>query len=273
MKFRKMYCLSLLSVFALSGCGGSSSPNAMSTPSAVSAESAPAAVSALPATAASGVSVNTSANSVGFPVPAPYESVSSTFSNGFEGWNQTAFVTWIKNEGNPAPSLNFYSLGYTFDPFFTTNADKWLKVLKSNRQLIFSVDVLTKQLSFLPGNRDVLPLILEFRDYKNPPVPYPYVSVQTQLGTVQEDDVPAWKTMRIFINDTQSKTLPKGWVGYGAEDKQYRPILPRGRTFANVIANADEIVVTTQKAGFYHGLLYADINIDNIKLDKAVTAQ
>ncbi len=272
MKFRKMYCLSLLSVFALSGCGGSSSPNAMSTPSAVSAESAPAAASALPATAASGVSGNTSANSVGFPVPAPYESVSSTFSNGFEDWNQVGYVSWIRNEGAPAPSLNYHVKKGT-DATFTISAKKWLDVLKSNRQLIFSVDVLTKELSFLPPNKDTLSLMLEFRDYKNPPPDLFYTAVQTQIGTVYADDVPKWKNMRVFINDTQSKKLPKGWIGYGAEDKQYRPILPPGRTFANVIANADEIIVTTQKYGFYNPMADMDIYIDNVKLDKAVTAQ
>lgn len=273
MKFRKMYCLSLLSVFALSGCGGSSSPTAMSTPSAVSAESAPAAVSALPATAVSGVTSNTSANTVGFPVPAAFESVSADFTNGFDNWDQTGTVSWSRLEGNPAPSLNFYSNGFTFDAFFTTRDDKWLKVLKTNRQLILSVDVLVKQLSFLPPGKDPLPFVLEFRDYKNPPAPYPYVSVQTQLAILTEEAVPTWKTLRVFINDTQAKSLPKGWIGYGAEDAQARPILPKGRTFANVIANADEILLTTQKAGEYHPALFADINIDNVKLDMAMTAK
>ena len=280
MKFRKIYYLSLLSVLALSGCGWISSPNAMSAPSAVSAESGvtsntTATTAAFPMPTAFECASATffTAIAAAFPVPATFECVSTTFPNGFDDWNQTEFVSWIKNEGNPASSLNYYVQGKSFNLFFTTNSDKWLKVLKSNRQLIFSVDVLTKQLSFLPPVKDVLPLILEFRDYKNPPAPYPYVSVQAELGTLQEEDVPTWKTMRIFINDTRSKTLPKGWVGYGAEDKQHKPILPRGRTFANVIANADQIVVTTQKAGFHHPMIYTNVNIDNVMLDMAVTAQ
>jgi hypothetical protein len=43
-------------------------------------------------------------------------------------------------------------------------------------------------------------------------------------------------------------------------------LLPEGRTFANVLANADTVVFTTYKPGVAYGWTYWDVLFDNISI-------
>ena len=107
-------------------------------------------------------------------------------------------------------------------------------------------------------------LVLEIRDHHNPPDGYPFVAVWVPVGTL-DSTVTGWREMRTRIADTQATDLPAGWGGYGAEDPNTgAPILPPGRTFANVLANADEIAYTTLEPGWFFDMAVFDVAVDDI---------
>ena len=102
-------------------------------------------------------------------------------------------------------------------------------------------------------------------DYDNPPVGHPYTSVWTIVGYLDAANLPGWHTLGVTIADPTATALPEGWGGYGAEDKRGRPFLPAGRTFADVLANVDEIAITTYQPGFLYGSDHDfDVVYDNI---------
>ena len=107
--------------------------------------------------------------------------------------------------------------------------------------------------------------LVEFRDFDNTPPGYPWVSVWYVMGTISEND--AYQTYAVTIDDPSATELPKGWGGYGAEDPStFEPILPADRTFADVLAGTDEVVLTTFQPGFFYGFTAFDIRLDNLTL-------
>ncbi len=109
------------------------------------------------------------------------------------------------------------------------------------------------------------PWVVELRDLDDPPGNYPWVSVWLELAEIERN--PEWITYSVTILDTSSETLPPGWGGYGAETEEGEPILPPGRTFADVLAGIDHAVYTTFKPGFLFGQTDFDLQLDNITID------
>ena len=107
-------------------------------------------------------------------------------------------------------------------------------------------------------------LVLDIRDHHNPPEGYPYASVWVPIGTLQSA-TPGRHKFSVRIDDTQSTALPAGWGGTGAEDPvTFEPTLPPGRTFADVLANADEIAFTTLEPGWFYDMADYDVAIDDV---------
>jgi len=114
-------------------------------------------------------------------------------------------------------------------------------------------------------------LVLEIRDYDDPPEGMPYVSVWVPIGVLQSADS-GWQHHAVVIEDPASEALPAGWGGYGAEDPvTYEPVLPEGRNFADVLRNADEIVFTTLVPGYFYGFHWFDVAVDNLYVKRLKT--
>jgi hypothetical protein len=78
----------------------------------------------------------------------------------------------------------------------------------------------------------------------------------------------SWENNSVSVANPAQAALPPGWGGTGAEDPNtFEPILPPGRTFANVLASIDEIVFTTFKPGFFYVDEYIDVAVDNISVN------
>jgi len=167
-------------------------------------------------------------------------------------------------DGNPAPSLHtvFEDFGIAFCN--DTNPE-FIGDYTQSPSVSFDVQVKTNSIWFfsleVPRN-----LILELRDRDNAG-DYPWVSVWYNLGTIESAN-PGWSTFSVTISDTSATELPEGWGGYGAEDEYAGPILPAGRTFANVLAGIDEIALTTLEPGYFYGFANFDVQIDNIHISR-----
>ncbi len=213
------------------------------------------------------ISVAAVAASLGFSAFAgsmPRE-IRADFSDGASRWkgpSGNGGATFVDPQlGDAAPALHtqFYDFGITF----SNKGTRWLEALKHPGRVEIGLKADTFSIFFF--SREVSrTLVLEIRDHHNPPAGYPYTSVWVPLGTLQKDH-PGWHRYAVRIDDTQSVDLPAGWGGDGAYDPvTYEPILPPGRTFANVLANADEIAFTTLEPGWFYDMAQYDVAIDDV---------
>lgn len=192
----------------------------------------------------------------------------TTFSSGrHAGWLAGRSVTgvmWVDAEvGRRAPAIHHTQLFATGSMMFQQRAS-WLAPVKSGLPFRIQLDAKANLVNYLgsPTRRE---LVVELRDYDNPPEGHPYTSVWTIVGYLDAANQPGWQTLGVTVADPAAAALPEGWGGYGAEDKRGRPSLPAGRTFADVLAGVDEIAITTYQPGFLYGSNHDfDIVYDNI---------
>ena len=201
-------------------------------------------------------------------------STTTTFAGGnTEGWTGTGGfggATAVDTaDGNPAPSFRtqfpeFAIFGITFanetNPAFLGNY--------THAPFTIGIDHKTRILRlFNPGSRD---LVLELRDYDNPPTGFDYVSVYYDLGDLRDPGAGGsgqWEHASVTVTNPNQTTLPAGWGGTGAENPvTFEPELPPDRTFASVLAGVDEIVFTTFKPGFFYVDSFFDVAVDNISV-------
>lgn len=127
-----------------------------------------------------------------------------------------------------------------------------------------SIDVQVDYIEFFgtPAPRELV-LILIDDDAYGTSAP---ASVWTSLGVLDGNGSP-YQTFITTIPDPLSVDLPTGWEGAGAEDPvTFEPILPGGRTWANVLKNVDRAMFTTYVPGFFFGFTNFDISVDNIRM-------
>lgn len=194
-----------------------------------------------------------------------------TFDNGPEGWSINGWDTPDAAGGNPGANLHWANFVDTFGLSLRndTNAD-FIGDYTTRGPVRLSVDVNVTSITFF-GQQVSRDLVLELRDYDNPPANYPYVSVWLNAGALP-DAGSGWQTMHFDILDPTSATLPAGWGGTGAEDPNtFEPILPPDRTYASVLAGVDEIQFTTFVPGFFYGFTNFDVAFDNIRITAVPT--
>ena len=193
----------------------------------------------------------------------------TTFDNGLEGWVGTQGMggsSYIDtSDGNPAPCYrtDFSSFAIFGITYYNNTNPAFIGDYTATPQVDFTIDTNARVLNFLgmPTPRD---LIVELRDYDNPPAGYNYVSVWAYIGYLDEADT-GWLNWTASIEDTSALELPTGWYGTGAEDPHtYEPTLPPDRTFTSVLAGVDEIAFTTFVPGWFYADSYYDVSVDNI---------
>lgn len=201
---------------------------------------------------------------------SPALAVVTTFDNGIEGWSISGRTTILPTGGNPGANLGpLVTDVFGIDIRNNTNAaflGNYSQFWQTNgggpgAPLRLSVDTKTNSIDFF-GSQVSRNLIVELRDYTNPPPNYPYVSVWYNLGTIAAS-LPGWRTFSIDIANPNSTTMPAGWGGTGDEDPQANPRLPANRTFASVLAGVDEISFTTFQPGFFYGFTNFNVQVDN----------
>ena len=189
-----------------------------------------------------------------------------TFSDGLQGWigtnGSTGSTELEETGGNPEHHLHtvFNNFGIEFSN--DTNAAH-LQNLLSHDEVTIEVDLKVEEIDFF-GTPATRPWVLEIRDYDDVPAGQLWVSVWYLFEWVgAEDD---WRTFTVTITDTTSSELPAGWGGTGSElPPDYEPSLPPDRTFASVLAGADEIAFTTYQPGWGFGFTDFDVRFDNVR--------
>ena len=166
--------------------------------------------------------------------------------------------------GVPAPALHS-TLFNTGIEFSNTDA-AWLDVVRTASRFEFGLGALATHITGVESGERTRPLILEIRTHMLTSGTEPFSSVWTTLG-VLDPLHPKWRRMVAQMPDTRAADIPDGWSGSGAEDPATgKTILPPGVTFADVMANADEIVVTTLQPGYIYDFSYFDVTLDQITL-------
>jgi hypothetical protein len=195
---------------------------------------------------------------------ATYADAMVTFDDGPEGWSIQNAVTILPDGGNPGSYLEHYQIDtFGINISNTTNpefiGDYSAKGSSVTIGLDFKADRIWDQfMGDVPRE-----LIVEFRSTSLAQGGYPWTSVWVKLSDIATGM--DWTNLSVTIDDTSSIALPAGWGGYGAEDPDtYEPMLPEGVTFADVMADVDEVVFTTFVPGWFYGFTNYDIGVDNV---------
>jgi hypothetical protein len=201
----------------------------------------------------------------------PAFAATTTFDDGIEGWglffsNDGTLGDFVESTGgNPGAHLRWLMVD-TFGATFRndSNADFIGDYSRFGGPVRLAVDVQVQTISFF-GNEVPRNLIVELVDYNDDPAnPYPSTSVWYNLGEISLDATADWKRFEVVIADPSAVGLPAGWGGTGAEDSvTFEPVLPPGRTFADVLANVEEIRFTTFEPGFFYGFTNYELRFDN----------
>jgi len=125
-----------------------------------------------------------------------------------------------------------------------------------------TMDLMVKTVS-LRGKPVNASLILEFVDQDDTSVDQGYTSVYHDLGEIASGM--HWRSVTAGVADINSTTMPNGWQGSGVfHPTLHTPLLPKNRTFASVLANADVLRITTFVPGMYYSTdLLFDVSFDN----------
>lgn len=188
-----------------------------------------------------------------------------TFDNGAEGWSIQNAVTIEAAGGNPGANLYHYQIDTFGVNIANSSNPAFIGDYGAKGPVTVSLDIKVNQIwDFFVGDvpRD---LVVEFRSYSLAQNGYPYTSVWANLGTLSTGM--DWTTLGVHIADPTSATLPAGWGGYGDEDPvTFEPILPAGVTFADVMANVEEVNFTTFVPGYFFGFTNFDFAVDNVSI-------
>lgn len=189
-----------------------------------------------------------------------------TFDEGWEGWSGPSGVggdSEIEPDGgNPGAHARtiFNDFGITFE---TESNGDFLGDFTAHDEVTLSIDVQVEDISMLgsPVPRD---LIVDFRSQALAQGDFPWSSVWFTLTTMETGD--EWATYEVTF-DPNSLELPDGWGGYGDEDPDtVEPILPEDLTFADIMANTDQMAFTTMVPGLVFAFTDFDVRVDNIRV-------
>lgn len=185
-----------------------------------------------------------------------------TFDEGAEGWNGNATVE--PDGGNPGANAHFLVEAFGIELRNDSNP-AFIGDLSGEDAVSVGLDIKVDSILF-NGSEVSRNLVVEFRSHVLAADGYPYASVWTPLGEIQA--APGWATYAVEFAPAAAD-LPAGWGGYGAEDPvTYEPVLPPGVTFADVMANVDELAFTTFEPGFMYGFTDFDVRMDNLRITR-----
>jgi hypothetical protein len=212
-----------------------------------------------------------------------------TFDYGTEGWVPGGDCgTIIPDGGQPGAYWNVASLvdcqpnNYILQGWFELRNDTnpaFIGDYTAKGPVRLSVDVNINDYTYYWFNfavEEYRQLVVELRDldlaYTDPDTGYtwPYTSVIYPAGYFQNRNA-GWKTFNIDIADPNATELPEGWVGFGGPEdpNTYMSQLPPGVTFADVLANVDQIVFHNVEPGYFYEYAFIyDVDFDNIAIQE-----
>ena len=192
----------------------------------------------------------------------PTLAATTDFSNGSEGWIGNASVDGAI--GTPAPA--FHSLVESFGlSWRNTSNPSFTGDFSAAGGLTISLDVLTNSITYL-GTEVTRGLFVKLSSFgpdgEDAP---PAATVYYRLGTLSAA-VPGWQSLSVTIDDTTATALPPGWGGVDSDGVLQ---LPAGVTFADVLADVDQIEFTTFEPDMFYGFTIFDVAGDNFTVSPA----
>lgn len=186
-----------------------------------------------------------------------------TFDAGWEGWNAAAKIE--ATGGNPGAHPHFFIQSTSIGIGTDTHPD-FIGDHSAHENVTIGIDVKTESLTSTTGNPLTRSLVVDFRSYSLAAPGGVWASVWielTELETGQD-----WATYTVSFDPNQT-TLPPGWGGSGAKDPETGELtLPEGVTFADVMANVEEIEFTTAVPGYFYAFSDFNVRMDNLRIEK-----
>lgn len=179
------------------------------------------------------------------------------FSNGPEGWTGNGTVSG--SIGTPEPAFHSVVESFGLSWRNTSNAD-FVGNYARAQSLTISLDVLTNSITYL-GNEVTRGLFVKLSSFGGGDSPL--ATVYYELGTLSAA-IDGWQNLSVTIDDTTSAVLPNGW---GGVDGDGNLSLPAGYTFADVLANVDQIEFTTFEPDYFYGFTQFDVAGDNFTVN------
>ncbi len=170
--------------------------------------------------------------------------------------------------GGAGYRTQFNNFGIDF--YNNTNAD-FLGDYTQYESITVSVDLRIDQIGFT-GLGITRPFALELRSFDLAQNGYPWTSAYLLFDWYGAESFDGYITLSTTF-DPNSSDLPMGWGGFGAEDPNtFEPMLPDGVTFADVMADVDEISINTILPGYFFTFDDYDVTLDNISITRTVPA-
>lgn len=189
-----------------------------------------------------------------------------TFSQGAEGWSINGLTAVTQTGGNPAARLHWNDPIDTFGIEARTDSNvAFIGDYSAKGDVRLSMDFQVDYINFFgtPASRELVVILFDDDSYNGAPP----ASVWTSVGVLPGSGMP-WTTFSADVTDVLSDELPAGWQGAGDEDPNtFEPILPAGRTWANVLQGVDRVQFTTYVPGYFFGFTNFKLSIDNVAIE------
>lgn len=200
------------------------------------------------------------------PLSASQNEALVTFDAGSEGWSLNGWDTVTPTGGNPGPRLHWNNFVDTFGMSARTDSNlAFIGDYTAKGEVTLSIDFQVNFIQFFgtPASRTLVVILYDDDAYQGAPP----AAVWKELGTLPGNGLP-WTTFSTLVPDVHAAALPAGWQGAGDEDPiTFEPILPAGRTWANVLQGVDRIEFTTFVPGFFFGFTNFNLSIDNVRIE------
>ena len=186
-----------------------------------------------------------------------------TFDNGSEGWSLLGWDVTTPTGGNRGARIHWDDFIDNF--WMAARSDShpaFIGDYTRKGPVTLSIDWQVDYIYFFfsPVPRDLVVILYDDDEFNGAPP----AAVWAHLGTLDGNGMD-WTTFSVDVTDVTSSTLPVGWNGAGDEDPNtFEPVLPAGRTWANVLQGVDRIEFTTSVPGWFFGFTNFNVSIDNV---------
>jgi hypothetical protein len=204
------------------------------------------------------------------------QTTTTTFDNGDEGWvgGNGSFIT-----SDGAGNSFMRSIDETFGVHYSNSTNQsFLGDYTAHESITLSVDIRIDMLDSenLPDGLSNIPLtrslVMDLRNSNFADGFFDFGAVIFVIDTqLSEANNAEWQTFSVTF-DPNSLDLPDGWIGFGGSDDADGPVLPAGATFADIVANVDEISFSTFVPGEFYLQVFFDFSVDNFTITRSAPA-
>jgi hypothetical protein len=187
-------------------------------------------------------------------------------NHGWEGPQGFGGVSYVDPTGGVGGTGGYRTEFNDFGIDFANNTNAaFLGDYTQYDEVTVSFDLAIDQIGFA-GLGITRPIMLELRSYDLGDPGYPWASAYVLFDWYGADSFSGFQNFSVTI-DTTATDLPAGWGGNGSfHPDTFGAQLPDGVTFADILANVDEIAISTFLPDFFFTNDDYDMTLDNISI-------